>query len=207
LNERTTSIATRLPLHSAHRAPQAVMPTKQPLRAAEKIGVVLTIVLGHLGFFYLLSPGMVEVRRLHADPQPISAQLISADDAPAIYDEPSLATADPLVEMEPPTLPSDAILEPQVEAPRIDPDSRIRIEPFAAQAQLPPGQVATVILTLQISADGSVMSAEVVRSTGTAAVNSAAIDYARATRWIPGFIDGEARAMQASLTVILGETV
>jgi hypothetical protein len=35
--------------------------------------------------------------------------------------------------------------------------------------------------------------------------NAAAIDYAHATRWTPGTMGGEPRAMQASLTVILGE--
>jgi len=60
---------------------------------------------------------------------------------------------------------------------------------------------------VQIAADGSVISAEVVRSNGDDVTNAAAIDYARTTRWIPGVIDGEPKAMQASLTVILGEGV
>jgi hypothetical protein len=49
------------------------------------------------------------------------------------------------------------------------------------------------------------MSAQVVRSNGGDAANAAAIQYAWATRWMPGKIGGEPRAMQASLTVILGE--
>jgi TonB family protein len=68
-----------------------------------------------------------------------------------------------------------------------------------------PGFVATVILLLEISPDGSVMSAQVVRSNANDAANAAAIQYAHATRWMPGKIGGEPRAMQASLTVILGE--
>jgi hypothetical protein len=50
-----------------------------------------------------------------------------------------------------------------------------------------------------------VLSAQIVRSNADEAANAAAINYARATKWIPGSIDGEPRAMQASLTVIFGE--
>jgi hypothetical protein len=60
------------------------------------------------------------------------------------------------------------------------------------------------MLLLQIGADGAVISAGIVRNGGEAA-NTAAIDYARETRWIPGTIDGKSRAMQGSLTVILGD--
>jgi hypothetical protein len=52
-----------------------------------------------------------------------------------------------------------------------------------------------------------VLSAEVVRSNCGDAANAAALDYSRATRWMPGTIAGEPRAMQASLTVILGERI
>ena len=77
--------------------------------------------------------------------------------------------------------------------------------PFTARAQLDQGEVVTAILLLQVGADGKVISASVVRSNGDDTANEAAVEYARATRWIPGSIDGEPRAMQASLTVILGE--
>jgi hypothetical protein len=52
-----------------------------------------------------------------------------------------------------------------------------------------------------------VIAARIVRSNGNASSEAAALDYARATRWIPGTIDGEPRAMEASLTVIFGEGV
>jgi TonB family protein len=135
------------------------------------------------------------------------AELLSADMQAPSADIPALAVADPLVEMDAPVLPVGAIPEPRFEAPKIDPDQWMNIAPFASRAQLAQGEVVTVILLLQIAADGSVISALVVRSNGNEAANEAAIEYAKATQWISGEIDGEPRAMQASLTVILGETV
>ncbi len=93
----------------------------------------------------------------------------------------------------------------QMESPRIDPSLALTTAPFVSRAQLLPGEVVTIMLLLQIGADGAVISAEIVRSNGGDAANVAAIDYARETRWIPGTVDGEPRAMQASLTVILGD--
>jgi TonB family protein len=62
-----------------------------------------------------------------------------------------------------------------------------------------------VLILLGIAVDGTVEDAQIVRSTGDESANAAALDYARATRWIPGNVSGEPRAMKASLTVILGE--
>jgi TonB family protein len=80
-----------------------------------------------------------------------------------------------------------------------------KIAEFSERANLPAGKTIKVMLSMAIGADGGVISAEVISSTGDEAANEAALDYARATRWIPGTVAGEARAMQASLTVILGE--
>lgn len=153
----------------------------------------------------MLKPKPIEVRRLNPETPPIVVDLVSGEEfanettrEPASIDEPQEL-------MEPPQLPADAFLEPQMELPRIDPDMQLVSAPFASRAQLEQGEVVTAILLLQVGADGKVISASVVRSNGDDFANEAAIDYARATRWIPGSIDGEPRAMQASLTVILGE--
>jgi len=92
-----------------------------------------------------------------------------------------------------------------IEAPKLDAGTSLDISAYASRAELAPGTVATVILLLEIAPDGSVIWAQVLRSTAGEAANSAAIDYARATRWTAGTIDGEPRAMQASLAVVLGE--
>ena len=94
-----------------------------------------------------------------------------------------------------------------IDAPRIDPTLAIDIAPYSARAELTPGLIATVLLLLEISPDGSVLSAQIVRSTAGDAANAAAIQYAHATHWMPGKVGGEPRAMQASLTVILGERI
>ena len=105
-----------------------------------------------------------------------------------------------------PVLPADsANAEVALLPPMIDPDMRLDVASYSERAGLPAGVVATVILKLEIGPDGSVMSAEVVRSNAAESVNEAALDYAKATQWTPGRVDGEPRAMEASLTVILGE--
>jgi TonB family protein len=147
----------------------------------------------------------IEVQRLSPDPQPIAVELLSLDLQTPPADASSPSATDLPAKLVAPLLPMDAIPAPQSESPRIDPDVQLHTAAFASRAQLRPGEVATVILLLQIGADGTVLSAEVVRGNGSEAASEAALDYARATRWIPGTVDGEPRAMQASLTVILGE--
>ena len=112
---------------------------------------------------------------------------------------------DQLVELAIPEPPLASQPEMSIDAPRIDADLTVDIAPYATRAQLLPGMIATILMRLEIAPDGSVLSAQVIRSNGGDAANAAAIEYARATRWTPGKIGGEPRAMQASLTVILGE--
>jgi TonB family protein len=109
------------------------------------------------------------------------------------------------IELDIPELPVSAQPEMSIDSPRIDPSFTVDIAPYSARAELTPGIVATILLMLEISPDGSVLSAEIVRSSAGEAANAAAIKYAQTTHWMPGKIDGEPRAMQASLTVILGE--
>jgi TonB family protein len=167
---------------------------------------ILAILLGHVGVLTLLEHDPIAVQRLGPDPGPMLAEVFLAEGRALSTDMPPLSFADPRIELDTPEMPMDAIPKPQIEAPKIDPEMRLCIAPFASRAELPNGEIATVLLMLQVAADGSVISADVVRGSDNEVTNAAAIDYARATRWIPGAIDGEPRAMQASLMVILGES-
>jgi TonB family protein len=189
----------------------SISPVRIPVSAlsrfAPRIVIVLAVGLGHGGLAALFKLDPITVQRLQPDPGPITVELLASETLALVRDEGTLAVTDMVFELEPPRLPDDAIAKPQIESPRIDGDAHVYIAPYTARAQLAHGEVATVILLLQIAADGSVISAELVRSNGKEAANAAAMEYARATRWIPGLVDGEPRAMQASLTVILGEGV
>ena len=165
---------------------------------------IFWIVLSHAAFAWLLGAKPIEVRRTPLTSAPMLAELWGEELGTA-ENELSPRTTELRVVLAVPDLPVDSMPEPIIEAPRIDPNHVVESAPFAGRAHLQDGAVATVILALQIAADGSVMSATVVRSDGDESVNTAAIAYARATRWIPGSIDGAAQPMEASLTVILGE--
>ncbi len=107
-----------------------------------------------------------------------------------------------------PELPTQALLiETATDPPKIDPGFAPDMSIYSKRANLAPGATATVMLLLDIAADGSVITAQLVRGSVDAEVNDAAIEYAQATHWIPGTVDGVPRIMQASLTVILGESV
>ncbi len=93
-----------------------------------------------------------------------------------------------------------------LELPHLDSTGMPELASYSARADLPPGQIATVVVVVEKADDGNVISAEVVRSTGNDSTNEAAKSYARDTKWIPGMVLGVPRAMKASLTVILGST-
>jgi TonB family protein len=109
----------------------------------------------------------------------------------------------PLPEMQPVMFEQEAGLR-GIEPPRVDPGSTLDLAVYSARASLPPGQIATVVILVDIAADGRVTRAMVVRSTGNASADAAALDYAREIGWIAGRIAGEPRPMQASLSVTLG---
>jgi TonB family protein len=165
---------------------------------------IFWIVLSHAAFAWLLYADPIEVRRIPHASAPMLAELWGEEIGTAENAQ-SPRTAELRVLLAVPDLPADSMPEPAIEVPRIDPDHVVESAPFAGRAHLRDGAVATVLLALQIAADGSVLSARIVRSDGDESVNTAAVDYARATRWIPGSIDGAAQPMEASLTVILGE--
>ena len=137
---------------------------------------------------------------------PIVAATIDLQASSFLSLNPELEPADLPVLLEVPALPADSgLTELSIQSPIIDPEIRLDVSAYNARALLPPGSVAAVILLLEIGANGSVLSAQVVRSDTSESANEAAREYALATQWIPGRIDGVPQAMQASLTVILGE--
>jgi TonB family protein len=74
---------------------------------------------------------------------------------------------------------------------------------FARLAGLRAGQVASVVLTVEVLPDGTVGSVEVTRGMGDSAVDAAAVAYVRHLRWIPGTREHHAEAMRISLPVTL----
>ena len=166
----------------------------------------MTVAVVHIGFVMLLEFPPIEVRRAPYSPEPMMVELLGLEVGITTSPLDSPYTPDPRVNLAVPDLSMDSMAEESTESPRIDSEQQVFTLPFAQRANLRDGEVGVVILRLQIAADGSVIAAEVVRSTGGDDLNAAAIEYARSTRWIPGVVDGEPQAMQASLTVILGES-
>lgn len=180
-------------------------PLRGHWRLKRNAAVFLAIALGHAGFASMLRFDPIEVHGVEAG----AGTMITEIFLPEVElegAEPSFTEFAAQVAITAPQLAFDVTEGSRLEAPRIDPDAVLMTAPFAERAQLVPGEVVTVLLLLQIAGDGAVISAKIVRSNGSESANAAALDYARATRWIPGSIDGEPRPMQASLTVILGES-
>jgi len=74
---------------------------------------------------------------------------------------------------------------------------------FARQAGVTQGRPITVLLTIEVLPDGSVGRVRVCRSSGNAAADSAATDYAHLLRWTPGTVEHRPRAMQINFPVTL----
>jgi TonB family protein len=193
--------------------PNVVSPLKAANASAAKhsstrihFAPACVVIAAHVALISLLMRQGVDRPTLEMSIEPMLVEVIPG--TPSAMPE---ATSLPVpiampIALTPPMLPVESQAQTvTIDAPEIDPATAIDAAPYAARAELAPGTVATVILLLEIAPDGSVLSAQVVRSTSGDAANSAALDYARATRWTAGMIDGEPRAMQASLTVILGE--
>ena len=79
-------------------------------------------------------------------------------------------------------------------------------EGYARKAGLQIGQAATVLLAIEVLPDGTVGEATVNRSSGTAAVDAAAIEYAKGLRWIPGTADHQPRAMRILFPITLSRS-
>jgi hypothetical protein len=145
------------------------------------------------------------------DPEPVApmvANIIEPQPTSLLSLNPDLAPAERVVILGMPVLPTDSeSTMPSVQSPVIDPEIHLDVSAYSARAELTPGAVTTVILLLEVGPDGSVRTAKVMRGGPNEKALEAAVEYAMATRWIPGRIDGEPRAMQASLTVVLGERI
>jgi TonB family protein len=179
-------------------------------RASLRTVGFLLIVAAHIVFGLACFRNTMELQTVSAANLPMYGEWIEQDPpADSVFVESHDIPPDPL-SIPVPELPevSVAVLndEPALEEPKIDPLSGPDVAAYSQRANLPAGKTATILLTVGIGVDGAVVSARVVRSSGDAAVNAAALDYARATRWIPATVDGQPRAMEASLTVILGES-
>jgi TonB family protein len=139
--------------------------------------------------------------------EPMIAEIISLTKSEAPTSGVQFVPTAPTIQLDIPELPIMSEPEMAIDAPRIDATLAVDIRPYSARAELQSGIIATILLLLEISPEGSVLSAQIVRSNASDAANAAAIEYAHATHWMPGKIAGEPRAMQASLTVILGERI
>ena len=180
-------------------------------RISGRVFIALAIAAGHavVGLTLFMKP--VLMRAQSTGVAPMYAEFIS-DEPPveAIHRIEPIETPDS-IDIPIPVLPEAAVPaineDSAVEVPQIDPLSGPDVARYSARANLPAGKIATVILNVSIGVDGEVIAAEIVRSNGDESANTAAIDYAHATHWIPGTIGGVPQPMQASLTVILGENV
>jgi len=63
-------------------------------------------------------------------------------------------------------------------------------------------QPETVVLAILVLEDGQVGEVQMTRSCGSANVDAAAVQYARALRWLPGTKEHRPQAMRISLPVI-----
>jgi TonB family protein len=88
-------------------------------------------------------------------------------------------------------------------APQLDPTVKVDSAVFATRAGLSPGDAVTVVLSIEVLANGSTGNVEIVSGSGDSAVDAAAIDCARSLRWIPGTMDQEARTMRINYSLTL----
>jgi TonB family protein len=82
------------------------------------------------------------------------------------------------------------------------PDNRSR-SIHARRAGLTPGEVLTVILGVQVLADGSVGDVTVAITSGNAAADELAMAYARSLKWVPGSVNRQATDMRIRYVIVL----
>jgi len=88
-------------------------------------------------------------------------------------------------------------------APVLVPGLAIDPRPFAVQARLVGEQEAMIVLMIEVLADGHPGAIAVERSGGTGEIDTAAVDYARTLRWVPGRVGGIATTMTVRFGVHL----
>jgi TonB family protein len=74
---------------------------------------------------------------------------------------------------------------------------------FARRAGLKPGEAMTVVLSVQVLAEGSVGQLSVISSSGNPAMDEEAMSYVLSLRWIPGSHNRHATDMQIAWPVTL----
>jgi TonB family protein len=181
-------------------------------RHAPRVSRVLTLlIVGVIHVFVWQVFAHLSVARQSAAQSRADPIEVRFFDLPAIsvpVAEPAVAVAALEIEIAMPDSLPIAIEDPagirSLEPPRLDSTGLPELGAYSARAALPNGQIATVVVMVEVAADGNVISAEVVRSTGNELANEVAMAYARDAKWIPGSVQGVPRPMKASLTVILG---
>ena len=88
-------------------------------------------------------------------------------------------------------------------APQLSRFQPVEAATFARRAGLAAGQIATVVLVVEVLTDGKGGAVQITRSSGDSQVDEAAIAYARLLRWIPGTEEHQAKAMRVSLPITL----
>ena len=88
-------------------------------------------------------------------------------------------------------------------APRVEPGMVVESIPFVPNARWAAGRRVTVILAVDVSANGTVADVILERGTGDEAVDTTAIRHARKLRWIPGVLAGQPRQMRTRLVLTM----
>jgi TonB family protein len=73
-----------------------------------------------------------------------------------------------------------------IATPSLRPDNPVSLTPYIAQAALLPGEGATVVLKIEVLANGEPGRIDIDTTSGSRQVDQAAIDYARQQRWYAG---------------------
>ena len=87
--------------------------------------------------------------------------------------------------------------------PRLPPFQSANALDFARRIGVGHNRPLFVVLSVQVGANGRAGEIDVIRSCGQAEGDAAAIDYARALRWIPGTFNNVPQAMRVVLPVTL----
>jgi hypothetical protein len=140
-----------------------------------------------------------------------TAEIIELQDARYKVPAPDLELVNPALPVTAPQeIPLDDSLEDELaavvspaSAPRLARVQSVDPASFARRAHLPPGRPFTVVLRVQVMEDGLVSAVDVIRTSNSAAADSAAIDYALELRWIPGTKGRKPETMAISLPVTL----
>lgn len=164
--------------------------------------IAIALILAHVGFLLLVQRWSATVQyRDERDSPSIVVALIQKPQSimgPFLetFPEPKLT----IPAMQEITLPNsrfgysdaeadlvDGITAPS-SAPQLDPHNSVDLAECGAQAGLAAGEAATVVLAIEVLADGTTGDVSVVTGSANTAINAEAMSCARALRWIPGTV-------------------